>query len=49
MKIKYSVNEKGEKVYTLKEKAGNVVNSDAHYKFIKIKSIKESKETDSSD
>jgi len=44
MKLKYVLNEKGEKIYTLKEKTGDIATLDAHYKFIKIKSIKESKE-----
>ena len=34
MKLKYYINEKGEKVYTLKESEKT---KDAHYKFIKIR------------
>jgi hypothetical protein len=39
MKLKYYINEKGEKVYTLKESKET---KDAHYKFIKFKDVKES-------
>ncbi len=38
MKLKYYVNEKGEKVYTLNESKET---KDAHYKFIKFKDVKE--------
>lgn len=37
MKLKFYISEKGEKVYTLKEKIKSVLTKDAHYKFIKIK------------
>lgn len=40
MKLKYYEKE-GKKVYTLKEKINNEKTKDAHYKFIRIKSLKE--------
>ncbi len=41
MKLHYFLNEKGEKIYTLKEKIEDNQIKEAHYKFIKIKSLKE--------
>ena len=38
MKLKFYLNNKGEKIYTLKDKINNKETSSAHYKFIKIKS-----------
>lgn len=36
-KLKFYINEKGKKVYTLKDKVGSEETKDAHYKFIKIR------------
>ncbi len=44
MKLRFYINEKGVKVYTLNESANGKKTEDAHYKFIKIKSIKEKSE-----
>lgn len=41
MKLKFYLNNEGKKVYTLKDKINNQETSDAHYKFIKIKSVNE--------
>jgi len=35
MKLHYYLNEKGEKIYTLKEKIDNKPTQEAHYKFLK--------------
>jgi len=40
MKLKSHIKE-GKKVYTLKEKVGNEKTKDAHYKFLKIRDVKE--------
>lgn len=40
MKLKY-FSEKGKKVYTLKEVIEGKPTKDAHYKFVKIKEIKD--------
>lgn len=37
MKLKFYLNSKKEKIYTLKEQVENKKTLDAHYKFIKIK------------
>lgn len=37
MKLKYFLNPKNKKQYTLKEKVDNKKTHDAHYKFIKIR------------
>jgi len=37
MLLKYYINKKGKKVYTLKEKENNEQTKEAHYKFIKFK------------
>jgi hypothetical protein len=47
MKLKYHLDEKGNKIYTLKNKINNFDTKDAHYKFIKIRSIKEAKKESS--
>ena len=36
-KLKYFINDKGEKVYTLKTEVNNIPTKEAHYKFIKLK------------
>lgn len=36
MKLKYYLNEKGEKVYTLKQSHDNNQTKEAHYKFLKF-------------
>jgi hypothetical protein len=41
MKLKFFVNSKGKKQYTLKEKINNNSTKDAHYKFVKIKGLKD--------
>lgn len=40
MKLKYYINEKGKKIYTLKDKIDSKKTQEAHYKFVKIKEIK---------
>ena len=40
MKLKF-YNKDNKKVYTLKEKIGNEKTKDAHYKFLKIRDVKE--------
>jgi rRNA maturation protein Nop10 len=40
MNLKYYLKGK-KKIYTLKEEVGKKQTSDAHYKFIKIKSVKD--------
>lgn len=45
--LKYYFNEKKEKVYTLKDEHNNKPTQEAHYKFIKIKDVKESQEQQS--
>lgn len=40
MKLKYYIKD-NEKIYTLKDNINNIKTKDAHYKFIKIKSLKE--------
>jgi hypothetical protein len=37
MKLKFYINSKGEKVYTLKEEIQDTKTNEAHYKFIKIR------------
>jgi hypothetical protein len=37
MKLKYFLDTKGKKVYTLKEEMNNQKTKDAHYKFVKIR------------
>jgi len=37
MILKFYINEKSEKIYTLKEKHNNKETLEAHYKFIKFK------------
>ena len=39
MKLRFYINAKKEKVYTLKDKINNQETKDAHYKFIKYKEI----------
>lgn len=39
MKLKYYIKD-DKKVYTLKDNISNIPTKDAHYKFIKIKSLK---------
>jgi len=41
MKLKYYIKD-NKKVYTLKDSANNIKTKDAHYKFVKIKSVKSS-------
>jgi len=41
MNLKYYIDKEGKKAYTLKSKINNKETEDAHYKFIKIKSVKE--------
>ena len=41
MKLKFYLNNKREKVYTLKDKINNQDTNSAHYKFIKIKTVNE--------
>ena len=36
-KLKFYINEKGEKVYTLKKEIEGKETSDAHYKFLKLR------------
>jgi len=43
MNLKFYINKEGGKVYTLKESIEGKKTEDAHYKFIKIKSLKEFK------
>ncbi|HVY01228.1 MAG TPA: hypothetical protein VHA12_00495 [Candidatus Nanoarchaeia archaeon] len=38
MKLKFFIDSKGKKQYTLKNEVGKKATLDAHYKFIKIKS-----------
>jgi len=40
MKLKFFLNEKGEKKYTLKEEIDRQKTKDAHYKFLKIRDAK---------
>jgi rRNA maturation protein Nop10 len=40
MKLKFYINEKKEKVYTLKETVNSKKTEEAHYKFIKLKDAK---------
>lgn len=40
MILKYYLNEKKEKIYTLKEKHNNKSTEEAHYKFIKFSETK---------
>jgi len=47
MKLKFYTNTENEKNYTLKDNINNRETKDAHYKFIKIRSIKPSKEDSS--
>lgn len=49
MKLKFTTNKDGEKKYTLKSSVSGKTSQDAHYKFIKLKSVKEdlSQESDS--
>ena len=44
MKLKFYLDSKGDKIYTLKDKINDKKTSPAHYKFIKIKSIEDSSE-----
>ena len=37
MKLRFYINNKKEKIYTLKDKVDKQVTSEAHYKFIKFK------------
>ncbi len=37
MKLKFHLDSKGEKIYTLKEEIENKKTNEAHYKFIKIR------------
>lgn len=37
MKLKYSIDSKGKKQYTLKEEINNSKTKDAHYKFVRLK------------
>jgi len=37
MKLKFYINSKGEKIYTLKEEFEGKKTNEAHYKFIKIR------------
>lgn len=46
MKLKYYI-EDNKKVYTLKDKIDNKQTIDAHYKFIKVRSIKENNQENS--
>jgi len=39
MILKFYINEKGEKVYTLKGSHNNRQTQEAHYKFIKLKDV----------
>ncbi len=41
MKLRFYLNEKGEKIYTLKKKIREKETKPAHYKFIRIKSAPE--------
>ncbi len=41
-KLKFYISEKGEKVYTLKDKVDGEDTKDAHYKFIKIRDAEKS-------
>lgn len=41
MKLKFYTDKDNKKVYTLKDKANGKETKDAHYKFIKIRSVKE--------
>lgn len=43
MKLRFYINEEGKKVYTLKNQVDGRDTMDAHYKFIRLKSIKEKK------
>jgi len=40
MKLRYYIKD-NKKVYTLKDKIDNVLTLDAHYKFIRIRSVKD--------
>ncbi len=40
MKLKYYIEER-KKIYTLKDKIDNTKTNEAHYKFIKLKDVKE--------
>ena len=43
MKLKYYI-EDNKKVYTLKDKIDNKQTIDAHYKFVKVRSVKDKSE-----
>lgn len=49
MKLRYFLNTKGEKIYTLKEKVTGREVKEAHYKFIKLKSFKENLQAENSE
>jgi len=41
MILKFYVNKNGEKVYTLKSEHNNKPTMEAHYKFVKVRDVKE--------
>ncbi len=47
MRLKYFIDEKGKKVYTLKSNLDNKTTLDAHYKFIKVISASKTTSLDS--